>query len=84
MLMHGKMFEGALYHLSSVFGRLRKANLKLNAKKCILFQKRVWCLGHIVSENGIATDPERTECVRSWPQPQNQREVKPMHILLTI
>ena len=34
---------------------LKEANLKLNPKKCLLFQKEVEFLGHIVSVNGMRT-----------------------------
>ncbi|CAM9541142.1 unnamed protein product [Lampetra planeri] len=30
--------------------------------------------GHIVSVNGIATDPEKTACVRDWPTPKSVGE----------
>lgn len=46
ILVHGKTFQGALCNLSFVFDRLRKANLKLNAKKCILFQKSALSRSH--------------------------------------
>lgn len=76
ILVHGKTFKAALHHLSDVFERLRQANLKLNPKKCSLFQKRVRYLGHIVSENGMETDPDKTDYIRNWPQPHSHRELK--------
>ena len=33
-------------------------------------------LGHIVSEQGIATDPRKTEAVRSWQVPKNLRQLR--------
>ena len=33
-------------------------------------------LGHIVSRDGVATDPSKTEKVAIWPVPQNKREVQ--------
>ncbi|KAH1009937.1 hypothetical protein HUJ05_004313 [Dendroctonus ponderosae] len=33
-------------------------------------------LGHIISADGIRTDPEKTEAVRCWPVPRNQHEIR--------
>jgi len=58
MIAHVKTFELELQCLTHVFSRLRAANLKLNPKKCELFRCRIKFLGHVVSEEGVATDPE--------------------------
>ena len=41
------------------FQRLQAAGLQLKPSKCRLFQRRVGFIGHIVSEDGIETDPEK-------------------------
>ena len=52
--------EAELDQLRSVFTRLiEEAGLKLSPKKCHLFKKRVVFLGHVVSEDGVSTDPEK-------------------------
>ena len=33
-------------------------------------------LGHLVSEQGITCDPDKTTCIRNWPRPQDKREIK--------
>ena len=33
-------------------------------------------LGHIVSEEGIQTDPSKIECLKKWPPPKNIKEVR--------
>ena len=48
-------FEDTIARLDLVFQRLSEANLKLKPSKCILFQRQVKFLGHIVSEEGIST-----------------------------
>ena len=46
-------------HLEAIFQRLRKAHLKLKPSKYHFFQKQVTFLGHIVSDQGINTDPDK-------------------------
>ena len=62
--------------LSAVLTRLRDAGLKLKPSKCRLLQKHVAFLGHIVSENGVSTDPEKVRAVADWPAPTTLREVR--------
>ena len=44
--------------------RLRNAGLKLKPKKCDLFAKSVSCLGHIISDEAVETDPVKVKAVR--------------------
>ena len=62
--------------MEEVFRRFVSAGLKLKPRKCALFQKSVAYLGHIVSENGIETDPAKVERVCERPVPENSTEVK--------
>ena len=65
--------------LQSVFEKLDKAGLHLTPSKCKFFKKRVKYLGHIVSKNGIETNPKKIEAIVKWPQPQT---VTQMHSFL--
>ena len=47
-----------LQRLSQVLERLAAVGLKLKPSKCHLLQRQVVFLGHVVSEEGITTDPE--------------------------
>eukprot|EP00731_Ephydatia_muelleri_P037277 Em0434g3a len=76
IIVVGKSFSDHLSNLGCVFERLRGAGLKLKPAKCHLWQKRVAFLGHIVSADGIATDPSKTAAVKNWPIPQSRREVQ--------
>ncbi len=76
IIVLGRSFEEHLQNLEQVFLRLRAANLKLNCKKCTLFRKQVNYLGHVVSEEGVAVDPEKIRAVRDWPTPKNKHEVR--------
>ena len=65
VIVMGRTFEEELERLKEVFERVAKARLKLKPKKCFLFQKRVSYLGHVVTDEGIAADPEKVERVRT-------------------
>lgn len=62
--------------MSNVFGCLRDAGLKLQSKKCAFCQKQVTFLGHIMSEDGVATDPAKTAKVAHWSELISVREVR--------
>ncbi|GFT58779.1 retrovirus-related Pol polyprotein from transposon 17.6 [Trichonephila clavipes] len=52
------------------------ANLKRNPSKCKFFQKEVNYLGHIISAEGVRTDPEKVFAVKNWKRPENLRELR--------
>lgn len=62
--------------MSLVFDRLENANLKLKAKKCSFFKQEVTFLGHIVSREGVKTDPSKTRAVMDWKIPQSVTELR--------
>ncbi|MCG7878904.1 MAG: RNA-directed DNA polymerase, partial [Candidatus Thiodiazotropha endolucinida] len=76
VIVYGKTFEEALKNLETVLERLQVAGLKLKAQKCKLFSKSVSFLGHIISDRGIETDPEKILAVQEWPIPINITEVR--------
>ncbi|GBM78407.1 Retrovirus-related Pol polyprotein from transposon gypsy [Araneus ventricosus] len=58
------------------FKRLRKANLNLSPKKCRFFRKEISHLGHIISADGVKTDPEKTKAVVDWPRPETIHDLR--------
>lgn len=75
-IAHAKTFELELQCLTHIFSPLRVANLTLNPKKCELFWCRVKCLGHVIRQEGVATDPEKVVVVTNWLLPQNVKDVR--------
>ncbi|GBN25305.1 Retrovirus-related Pol polyprotein from transposon 297 [Araneus ventricosus] len=53
IIIVGRTFEEHLNNLRKVFQRLQKANLKLNPRKCRVFQKEVTYVGHVISAEGV-------------------------------
>lgn len=58
------------------FNRIRQYGLKLSPQKCLFLMKEVKYIGHIVSEEGIETDPDKINKVKNWPTPKNPEEVR--------
>ena len=76
IIVHGTDVNQAVERLDEVFNRLKSAGLKLNPKKCQLFQRKVAYLGHTVSEEGIGTDPSKIDAVTTWPTPKSIKELR--------
>lgn len=62
--------------LMRVLHRLREYGLKLSPEKCKFFQTTVRYLGHVISENGVETDSEKIQALRTWPRPKNLKELR--------
>ncbi|MBJ5510304.1 RNA-directed DNA polymerase, partial [Salmonella enterica subsp. enterica serovar Meleagridis] len=71
-----KTFDQHLSNLETVFSRLRTAGLKLSPKKCKLFQKETSYLGHVISADGIRTDPSKIRAISTWPVPKDIHELR--------
>jgi len=76
VIIFGKTFNEMLNNLKMVFLRIRSANLRINPEKCVLFEKHVKYLGHIVSSEGVTTDPEKIAAVREWPIPHTKKQLR--------
>lgn len=63
-------------HLNAVFSRLTQANLSLNMKKCHFFKRRLKFLGHVISEEGVQLEPEKTKAVAEYRPPQNLKSLQ--------
>jgi len=76
IIIYSRTVGEHLQHLQEVLQRLRAAGLKLKPSKCYLLQKSVHYLGHIISECGIKTDPQKTHCIEEWPIPTCVEELR--------
>lgn len=76
IIVIGKTLEEHLTNLKEVFRRLIKANLRINPEKCEFFKRETKYLGHVVSGDGIQTDPEKVAAISEMKAPQNIKEVR--------
>lgn len=66
--------------MSVFFDRFRTAD-KGNLKKCSLFHKEVQHIGHIMSEAGVRTDPEKVAADKSSPAPTILKGLRSLFVL---
>ena len=76
VLVFSRTVNKHLLDLRAVFDKFRDAKLRLKPKKCHFFQRQVTFLGHVVSEQGVHTDPAKVAKVRDCPRPVNKTEVR--------
>ena len=69
IIVYARDIDGCIDNMQLVLERLRNANLKLKAKKCILFAHEVEYLGHVITSTGVKTDPKKIEAVKEWHPP---------------
>lgn len=76
IIVFSKSFDEHLENLGKVINCLKEADLKINPQKCNLFKDQVKFLGHVVSSDGVATDPAKLDSVTNWPIPKNVKQVR--------
>ena len=76
IIVFGRSFDQALTNLIQVFEHRRQAGLRLKPSKSSLFQTSVKFMGHVVSKDGVACDPEKIDCVCDWETPKCVTEVR--------
>ena len=59
IIVFSKTPEKHVQRLKGVFEKLPAAGLQLKLSKCEFFRSRITYLGHIVSKDGIGTDPKK-------------------------
>jgi len=75
LIIYSTTIEEHIERLDKVFTRLKEHGLKLKGKKCHFFKPQVKYLGHIISSEGIATDPEKIDVVKGWPRPETLKDL---------
>lgn len=76
LIIFSEILKEHEHWLIQVLSCLKVFGLKLSPEKCKFFQTSVRYLGHIVSQKGAETDPSKIEAFKTWPRPQNLRELK--------
>ncbi|XP_052469911.1 uncharacterized protein LOC128026690 [Carassius gibelio] len=76
LIVFGKSLEEHEERLLKVLDRLAQVGLKVSLDKCQFCQTKVKYVGHIVSAEGVATDPDKVKAVSTWPQPTDLKSLR--------
>lgn len=69
-------FKEHLRRLRAVLEALKTAGLTLNPKKCRFAYDQLKFLGHVVSNEGVRADPEKTAAVSTFPRPSDKKAIR--------
>lgn len=76
ILVYSKSETEHLEHLKLVLSVLESHCFVANEAKCKFGCKQVDYLGHVISGDGVAVDPDKIKCVLEWPEPKNVKGVR--------
>ncbi|TYK05420.1 Ty3/gypsy retrotransposon protein [Cucumis melo var. makuwa] len=76
ILVYSRNEEEHVLHLKKVLAVLRQHELYTYQKKCHFAQEKIEYLGHVISGEGVAVDPEKIRAISDWPQPTNVKETR--------
>jgi hypothetical protein len=76
ILVYNRTLEEHLEHLRQVFTLLAKDKWLIKLSKCQFAQQRISYLGHVVSADGVATDPAKIQSIQSWPTPTDAKQLR--------
>jgi len=76
ILVYSKTEEEHEEHLKIVLQTLRKHKLYAKFDKCDFYQKKIQYWGHMISEEGIAVDPEKIKTIMKWPIPKDVADIR--------
>ena len=76
IIVFGRSFDEHIQRLQIILQRIHDANLKISPSKCKLFQSKLIFLGHVVSSEGIQTDPAKVQAVEKYPVPKTLKQLR--------
>ena len=76
ILIYSNSMAEHLRHVRAVLTILHQHRLFVKKSKCAFAAPSIAYLGHVISAQGVAMDPEKVKAVVEWPQPRSARAVR--------
>lgn len=75
ILIYSNSLSDHVTHVDMVLQILRQHHLSAKPSKCVFGQQQVEYLGYIISNLGVATDPNKVHAIAAWPVPTSITEL---------
>ena len=75
-IIYTKTLQEHIITIKKLFEKLREFNLKLNRKKCMFLQEKIFFFGVILSYKGMQPDPNMLNLLRNAPPPKDVKELR--------
>eukprot|EP00253_Pinus_taeda_P018429 PITA_18429 len=76
ILIYSRSQEEHEEHLRMVLQTLREHQLYAKFSKCDFFIEEIQYLGHVITKEGIAVDPEKIKTIMEWPIPKDVADIR--------
>jgi hypothetical protein len=76
ILVYNKGLEEHATHLRAVLEILANHQLYAKMSKCVFAAKEVEYLGHMISREGVKTDPKKIKAMKDWLVPKSLKALK--------
>ena len=76
ILVYSKSMQEHCDHLQQVLQVMKANTLFAKKSKCCFAVPQVEYLGHIISAEGVATDPTKIDAMQKWPSPKNIKQLR--------
>lgn len=76
ILVYNRTLEQHVQHLTQVFQIIRDHKFLIKKSKCAFAQQKIEYLGHIISSQGVSTEPSKIVAVQQWPTPVSLKELR--------
>jgi hypothetical protein len=76
ILIYSKTWSDHVVHVEQVLKILQENNFLLKRSKCEFGKQSLEYLGHVISAEGVATEPAKISAVKEWPVPTNLKQLR--------
>ena len=76
ILVYSDSLSSHLHHLELVFQALLQQQFFLKRTKCLIAQRQLEYLGHLVSAKGVEPEPSKLQAIVNWPSPTSAKDLR--------
>jgi len=76
VLIYSNTLEEHRKDFSNILEAIRKSGIKVKPSKCEFHQSKTECLGFILGQEGVKTDPVKTQAIWDWTTPKKIKEMQ--------